>query len=95
MKVYVLALIISKPEFMTEVKNALIEMMQETHKEEACIQYDLHQDKEDENRFIFYEIWENQAGLDLHNGQPHIKKFQTFANGKLQETPLVIKADRV
>ncbi|WP_228238606.1 putative quinol monooxygenase [Allomuricauda sp. M10] len=95
MKIYVVALITSKPEFVAEVKNALVELMQETHKEEACIQYDLHQDKEDETRFIFYEIWKDQAGLTKHNGQPHIKKFQAFANGKLQETPLVIKADRV
>lgn len=95
MKVYVIAIITSKPEYVSEVKNALVELMEETHKEEACIQYDLHQDKEDENRFIFYEIWKDQEGLDKHNGQPHIKKFQAFANGKLQETPVVIKADKV
>lgn len=95
MKVYVIAIITSKPEYVSEVKNALVELMEETRKEEACIQYDLHQDKEDENRFIFYEIWENQEGLDKHNGQPHIKKFQAFANGKLQEAPVVIKSNKV
>ena len=95
MKVYVIAIITSKPEYTGEVKNALVELMRETHKEEACIQYDLHQDMEDENRFIFYEIWEDQEGLDRHNEQPHIKKFQAFANGKLQETPVVIKANKV
>ena len=94
MKVYVTAIITSKPEYMSEVKNALVELMEETHKEKACIQYDLHQDMEDENRFIFYEIWEDQEGLDMHNGQPHIKNSQSFANGKLQKTPGTTKAKK-
>lgn len=95
MKVYVSAIIISKPEFQKEIKEALLELVKATKKEEACIMYDLHQDIDQENRFLFYEIWENHKGLDKHNGQPHIKAFQDFAQGKLMEPVDVYKATKL
>lgn len=57
------------------MKALLLQLLAESRKENACIQYDLHQDREDRNVFIFQEIWENQEGLDLHNSQPHIGRF--------------------
>ena len=95
MKIYVHAIITSKPEYNTEVKEALKELVQATHQEDACILYDLHQDLDDGNRFLFYEIWESQEGLDAHNGQPHIKKFRAFAQGKLQEPAVVYRANKI
>lgn len=57
------------------MKALLLQLLAESRKENACIQYDLHQDQENKNVFIFHEIWESQAGLDLHNSQPHIARF--------------------
>lgn len=57
------------------MKALLLELLAESRKESACIQYDLHQDQENNNVFIFHEIWESQEGLDLHNVQPHIARF--------------------
>ena len=95
MKVYVSAIITSKPEFQEEVKEALLELVRATKKEDACIRYDLHQDIDEGNRFLFYEIWENQEGLDKHNGQPHIKAFQAFAQDKLMAPVVVYKATKL
>ncbi|MBB2148895.1 putative quinol monooxygenase [Pedobacter gandavensis] len=57
------------------MKALLLELLADSRKESACIQYDLHQDRENRNVFLFHEIWENQEGLDLHNSQPHIARF--------------------
>lgn len=59
------------------MKSLLLQLLAESRKESACIQYDLHQDQENKNVFIFHEIWESQEGLDQHNAQPHIKQFVT------------------
>ncbi|WP_313386390.1 putative quinol monooxygenase [Chishuiella sp.] len=85
MKIYVTAIVKSKPEFREELKAILDNLVVETRKENASILYDLHRSIEDENTFVFYEIWENKEGLDQHNKQPHIQKFVDFIDGKLQE----------
>jgi quinol monooxygenase YgiN len=85
MKIYLTAVIHSKPEFREAIGQVLRNMVVQTRKEKACLQYDLHQGSEDENLFVFYEIWENQAGLDAHNNQPYIRDFVTFTLGKLSQ----------
>lgn len=75
MNIYLTAIVKSKPGHAEALKAILLDLVKGSKTEQACIQYDLHQDQEDENRFVFYEIWEDQAGLDLHNTQPHIQTF--------------------
>ncbi|WP_439490567.1 putative quinol monooxygenase [Algoriphagus sp.] len=89
MKIYLTAIIKSKPEHTAEVARVLGDLVMQTRKETACIQYDLHQGIEDKNIFVFYEIWENQQGLDLHNEKLYIKEFVKLADEKLTEKPLV------
>lgn len=89
MQIYITAIIKSKPEYRTEVQAVLQNMINETKKEKTCLQYDLHQDLENENTFVFYEIWENKAGLDLHNQQSYIQEFGQIVYEKLQETPQI------
>ncbi|MFC6100932.1 putative quinol monooxygenase [Olivibacter domesticus] len=95
MNIYLTAIIKTKPEHFTEVLTVLQNMVQETRKEEACIQYDLHQEKEDENIFIFHEIWKDQAGLDSHNQQSYILAFGQLAKEKLQETPQIYLTNKI
>ncbi|SFW67298.1 putative quinol monooxygenase [Chitinophaga sancti] len=88
MKIYLTAIIRSKPEHTVEVVQVLENMVIQTTKEPACIQYDLHRSiLQDENLFVFYEIWESQQALDLHNEQSYIKDFGQLADEKLQEKP--------
>ena len=95
MKIYLTAIANAKPEFLAEVKAALENMVVETRKESACIQYDLHQGLDDANTFVFYEIWEDQKGLDLHNKQPYIQDFGAMVAEKLQGAPVIIKMIKV
>jgi quinol monooxygenase YgiN len=85
----------SKPESIEAMKTILLDLVQNSKKEAACVQYDLHQNNEEPNTFIFHEIWENQKGLDNHNQQSYIQSF--FENSKplLQETPILYKTEKL
>jgi quinol monooxygenase YgiN len=64
-------------------------------KEAACLQYDLHQDKEDASVFVFHETWKDEAGLDNHNKQAYIKEFFATAKVLLDREPIVYSTLRV
>lgn len=89
MNVIITAIIKAKPSYREEVHSTLLNMVTQTRKEEACIQYDLHQDITDPNTFIFYEIWKDQQGLDKHNQQPYIKEFGKLIDAELKEEPQI------
>ncbi|MCE7054696.1 antibiotic biosynthesis monooxygenase [Algoriphagus sp. AGSA1] len=95
MKVYLTAIIKSKPEHTEEVAQVLGDLVIQSRKETACIQYDLHQSIEDKNIFVFYEIWKNQQGLDLHNEQLYIREFGKLADEKLAEKPTVYLTQKI
>ena len=95
MKIYLTAIIKSKPDFLSEIKSTLENMVVHSRQEMACLQYDLYQSIEDENIFTFYEIWENQESLTQHNEQPYIKAFENLAKEKLQETPLIYVTQKI
>jgi quinol monooxygenase YgiN len=95
MPINLTVIIKSKPESVEILKSILLDIVQNSTKEAACIQYDLHQSYDEPNIFIFHEIWENQNGLDNHNQQPYIQSF--FENSKplLLETPILYKTEKL
>ena len=95
MHIYLTATLSSKPEFMPEVKAFLQHMVIESRKDKGCIEYHLHQGTEDQNCFIFQEIWESRETLEEHNRQPIIREFLELAATKLQTAPAVFLTDRI
>ncbi|MCU7613040.1 antibiotic biosynthesis monooxygenase [Chryseobacterium sp. GMJ5] len=95
MKIYLTAIIKAKEEYRTEVLKILQNMVTETQKEEANDLYTLHQGIEDQNHFVFYEIWKSEEGLAQHNQQPYIQAFGNLVEGKLQEKPQMYIANRI
>ncbi|WP_433902547.1 putative quinol monooxygenase [Sphingobacterium puteale] len=95
MRIYITAILKANALYRDEVLATLQHMVEESRKEAACIQYDLHHTINDENQFIFYEIWESRAGLDNHNQQPYILAFARMAEKKLQETPQIYHMERI
>lgn len=75
MKVYLTAIVQSKQGKSEALKPVLQNMVQHSRNEEACLQYDLFQSTEDENTYVFNEIWASQSGLDWHNEQQYILDF--------------------
>jgi len=57
------------------VKAALLKLTQSSKSDEGCINYDLHQDHENQNLFAVYENWENPDVLQKHTESKHFVNF--------------------
>ena len=65
MSIYLTLVIKAKPDYQQEIKNLLYSLPELSKKEDACIQYDVHQSIDDENIFVLNEEWKSLEGLAL------------------------------
>ena len=79
------ASILAKPEKRELVRQSLLYLIPPTLKEEGCLNYDLHQDNENPNRFFFYENWESRALWLNHNDSDHIAAHRKATEGAVVE----------
>tara|TARA_R110002049_G_scaffold228528_2_gene400666 strand:+ start:5643 stop:5942 length:300 start_codon:yes stop_codon:yes gene_type:complete len=70
------------------VKSELIKLIAATKAEKGCITYDLHQDNEDLNVFLFFENWESRALWQEHMKNSHIAAFQKATEGIVKSVVL-------
>ncbi|MEM1256606.1 MAG: putative quinol monooxygenase [Cyanobacteria bacterium P01_H01_bin.21] len=68
----IVAHIYAKSDKIDFVKDELLKLIPITRGEEGCIQYNLHQDKEDLAHFLFYENWESRNLWQNHMNSPHL-----------------------
>lgn len=81
MALTVVANIYSVPEKVDLVKQELQKLIEPTLSEDGCIQYDLHQDNEDPNHFLFFEQWENRDLWQAHMKNDHLAAFLQATEG--------------
>jgi quinol monooxygenase YgiN len=86
-QITVLASIQAKPEKQDEVKRELLKIVEQTHAEEGCIQFDLHQSINDPYEFRLSEMWISQEALDEHLKKPYIKNFLDKSEELLVKPP--------
>ena len=67
------------------VKLELLKLIGTTRKEQGCIQYDLHQDNENPEIFVFYENWENRDVWQAHMNNDHIKAYLDATEGAVED----------
>ncbi|RCS26752.1 antibiotic biosynthesis monooxygenase [Polaribacter sp. WD7] len=84
----IVAKILAKPEKRELVKNELLKLIKTTLKEEGCINYDLHQDNENENLFLFYENWESKALWQQHMNNSHLAEYSKATEGAVENFEL-------
>lgn len=53
----------------------LTRLVKATRAEEGCIEYRLHQDTANTQRFVFYENWRDRSCLDRHLVSEHFKDY--------------------
>ena len=87
-KLTIIAKILAKPEKRELIKTELLKLIAVTRAEEGCIDYDLHQDNENENLFLFYENWESRALWQKHMGNAHLAKYSKATEGAIAEFTL-------
>ncbi len=84
----IVARILAKEEKRDLVKAELIKLIAVTQAEEGCIDYDLHQDNEDPNLFLFYENWENRELWQEHMNKAHLADYMKATEGAVAEFSL-------
>lgn len=84
-KLTVMAKILAKEGERELVKTELLKLIDITRKEEGCISYDLHQDNENPNLFLFFENWESRELLEKHLKTKHIQAYIKATEGAVEE----------
>lgn len=95
MEINIITIVKSNPGSIEETKKLLTDMAIHSKKEVACVQYDLHQDRENPACFFFHEIWESGEGLALHNTQSYIQKFKSRASEILAGPVAIYKTEKI
>lgn len=67
------------------VKAELLKLIDVTRAEEGCINYDLHQDNENPNFFLFHENWESKDLWQKHMGNAHLAEYLKATDGAVEE----------
>ncbi|MEN0105622.1 MAG: putative quinol monooxygenase [Pseudomonas sp.] len=65
----------TKPEKADEFQALFSAYVEPSRAEPGCIEYHMLRDQQDPTLFIFYEIWQSQAHLDVHSALPHMQRF--------------------
>ena len=73
-----------------DLRAALEALVEPTSREEGYVNYDLHQNEEDPDMFLFYENWESGADLDAHLAAPHLTAFAARIPELLDERGLTV-----
>ncbi|MFK8008759.1 MAG: putative quinol monooxygenase [Saprospiraceae bacterium] len=84
-KLTIVAKILAKEEKRELVKTELLKLIDSTRAEEGCINYDLHQDNENENLFLFYENWTNRELWQKHMGNEQLAEYMKATDGAVEE----------
>lgn len=69
-----------------EAKRLIAQLEEHTRREPGCVEYRGHQSTDDPCRFVFYELYRDQAALDAHRATPHYAKFAAGALVKMMAT---------
>ncbi|WP_196887419.1 putative quinol monooxygenase [Aureivirga sp. CE67] len=75
----------SEKEFMRFAK----EMIQKSREEEGCLMYKLFKGVESENEYIFYEKYQDEKSIEIHNTSEHFKAFISVIGPMLLKEPVI------
>jgi len=81
----IVAIIESTDEGRALVDEELKKLIKPTLQEEGCLQYDLHQDNENPNLFLFFENWANRELWQIHMQSDHLSEFKANTEGALKD----------
>ncbi len=84
-KLTIVARILAKEDKRVLVKTELLKLIEITRAEEGCLNYDLHQDNENPNLFLFHENWENRELWQAHMGNAHLAEYIKATDGAVEE----------
>ncbi len=81
----IIAHIAAKEGKLALVKKEVLALVEPTKKEQGCLRYELNQDHENPNLFIFVEEWESQELWQKHMENTHLQAFVKATDGVLKK----------
>ena len=84
-KLSLLAEFLIRPGMEEKVKKEVMALVAPTRSEPGCINYDLHQDRENPRRLVLYENWRSKKDLDEHLAMPYLQAFIAKQDELLEE----------
>ena len=66
------------------VRTELEKLISITRAEDGCLQYDLHQDNEAPESFLFFENWESRELWQAHMSAPHLAAYVAATDGAIE-----------
>jgi quinol monooxygenase YgiN len=88
---YIVALFQFKENDLMDALELLRKLVNETRKEEGCMQYDLVEDYENKGVFFIMELWESVEHHHQHNGTDHLMQFRIQSARMLEKSAEVYK----
>ena len=64
-----------QPEFVAKLKPAMLENAAQSVQEENCYQFDVIVSQDEENTFMFYEVYKDEQALADHRQTPHFLNY--------------------
>ena len=64
-----------RPEYAAKLKPAMLENAAKSVQEEHCYQFDVIVSQDDENTFMFYEVYKDEEALASHRQTPHFLNY--------------------
>ncbi len=84
-KLTIVAYIEAKKDKVDLVKNELLNLLEITRNEEGCINYNLHQNNDESNKFVFYENWESRELWQKHMNNDHLNEYMRNTEGSIEK----------
>ncbi|WP_346939173.1 putative quinol monooxygenase [uncultured Clostridium sp.] len=73
-----------------EFKNLANKLIEESRKENGCIEYDLYEEFSNSNVVAFIEVWKNEEAINSHNNTRHfttiVPELAKFQEGETEIT---------
>lgn len=91
MNLHIVAVLKFKENHLLEAIEILRRLVNETRKEEGCLQYDLIEDHIRKGTFFIIEKWETDEHHFKHSESEHLKKFREEISDIVEERTTVYK----
>ncbi len=84
-KLSIVAIIRAKKESAECVRSELSKLVAPTRGENGCVEYNLHQDNDASEVFVFCETWESAAHFEKHLSSEHYRNCGNAIEGMVEE----------
>jgi quinol monooxygenase YgiN len=78
-----------------DLRTALLDLTVATRAEDGCLRYDLHEDVEDPDVLVFYEVWASPAAHAAHDATEHVTSFVERIPELAAEAPRMRRLSRI